>query len=173
MILIIGSIYTEGIAPVSFPAAKTAHACCPRRPERTTPRSTLSSFFRHITTPRTNLALHVTIPMEKYGYPPVQTPIRERRQAFPSSSRSSLKYICIFAALFFLALWHLGLKTANKVQVMVDEEPLHWPASDPKLSAEKETGDWRGAVDDGTWKVPLEAHIMFVYTHHLPTSPQN
>jgi hypothetical protein len=95
--------------------------------------------------------------MEKYGYPPVHTPIRERRQPFHASTRAGVKYMCLFAALIMLLLWHL-VSVSQHTTIIVD----YRPESAPQYTE----GSWSGSahtdLDDGTWKVPLEAHIMFV-----------
>jgi Gamma interferon inducible lysosomal thiol reductase (GILT) len=94
--------------------------------------------------------------MEKYGYPPVHTPIRERRQPFHASTRAGVKYMCLFAALVMLLLWHL----MNVSQQHQQPEIIVDSFSESKFPE----GSWTAHtdLDDGTWKVPLEAHIMFV-----------
>jgi hypothetical protein len=97
--------------------------------------------------------------MEKYGYPPVHTPIRERRQPFHASTRAGVKYMCLFAALVMLLLWHLVQVSHQPSTVMVH----YAPESDSEYtSTEGSSSSAHTDLDDGTWKVPLEAHIMFV-----------
>lgn len=104
--------------------------------------------------------------MEKYGYPPVQTPIRERRPTYHVSTRSRMKYLCLFTASFMLLFWHLS-KVPRYTPILL---AAHSETLNPLLL---DTSKWKTYTkedDDGTWKVPLEAHIMFVFPHHLPTT---
>lgn len=68
-----------------------------------------------------------------------------------------MKYLCLFAASFMLLFWHL---------TKVSQHTLIPLAGHSEASGTLSTHKWKQdtEVDDGTWKVPLEAHIMFVFS---------
>jgi hypothetical protein len=96
--------------------------------------------------------------MEKYGYPPVQRPVPERRAAMPSfRARNSLKLICLFTVVFILSLWHLN---RNRDVWVSDKEgftKIPRPSTNSGVQTERPVG-----AKSEEWLVPMEAHIMYV-----------
>lgn len=126
----------------AFPQLRTPHP-----PPESSPRPWYAT---HIMSPR-QLSI-----MEKHGYPPVQTPMRERRTTYHVLNRGHIKYgyLCFCAGSFVLFLWHLVNVSHTQTLFAVHAKPWHSRSAD----------GWRehAELDDRTWKVPLEAHIMFV-----------
>ncbi|KAE9974882.1 hypothetical protein EG327_008634 [Venturia inaequalis] len=96
--------------------------------------------------------------MEKHGYPPVQTPFRERQPTYHMFTRSRVRYLCLFAGSFMLLFWHLTTVSQHTLIPLAGQSE----SFDTDVVGKLSTKEWEKSteLDDGKWKVPLEAHIM-------------
>jgi hypothetical protein len=77
-------------------------------------------------------------------------------------TRNSLKLICLFTAVFLLSLWHLNRN--REVWVSDTDGFTKIPPPTPTSAVQTET-PVGGKSED--WLVPLEVHIMYVYSRLL------